>query len=103
MALINRHRRLADRLPADVRERVHRAGATDIDWYAGRRPDATSRNPIGISRTPGADAEELGRLLERHQRARKDSDREHAGVVAIVAAARRLAARVLHRPRATGL
>jgi hypothetical protein len=102
MALINRQRRLADRLPADVRERVQRAGAREIDWYAGRRPGAASPARTGISRTPSADAEELRKLLAEHRRA-PESDREHAGVVAIMVTARRLVARVFGRPRAAGL
>ena len=36
MSSFRRRQSLAERIPADVRERAERAGTTDPDWYAGR-------------------------------------------------------------------
>lgn len=102
MAMISRHRKLADRLPADVRERTTRAGASDIDWYAGR-PSVTPQARTGISTTPREDSERLRKLAGEHRRARKERTGGRASAVAsLVASMRRLAGRVLHGPRAAG-
>jgi hypothetical protein len=65
MALLKRNPALSEEIPEDVRERARRAGAEDLDWYAGRLnvrdDDARSGD------TPAAEREELEVIAERHR------------------------------------
>jgi hypothetical protein len=65
MALLRRHQGLADQIPDDVRERARRAGAEDLDWYAGRL-DIEAVQDRGAD-TPPAERVQFEALAERHR------------------------------------
>lgn len=65
MALTRRNSALSEEIPEDVRERARRAGAEDLDWYAGRLDvrgdDARSGD------TPVEERKELEAIAKRHR------------------------------------
>lgn len=97
MALLKRNPGLSEQIPEDVLERARRAGAEDLDWYAGRldiRNDDQRRTD-----TPAGEREELEAIAERH---RTDSAAKVGGGVGALALFRFLG-RILPRtarPRA---
>ena len=64
--LLTRKNSLSSRLPADVRERLTKAGVDDVEWYAGRiEEEGPTFSPISPDRE-----QELRQRDTAHRRAR---------------------------------
>lgn len=58
---------LIDRIPKDVRERLAKAGVSDVDWYSGRMDEGTTFFSVGKQRR-----KELRRRIRRLRRGCRD-------------------------------
>lgn len=78
MALLKRNPTFSDQIPEDVLERARRAGAEDLDWYAGR---LDIRDDQSGGDTPAEERKELEALAERH---RTESAQAGGGVATLM-------------------
>lgn len=65
MAHLKRNPKFSEQIPEDVLERARRAGAEDLDWYAGRLD--VRDDDAGSGDTPAGEREELEAIAERHR------------------------------------
>jgi hypothetical protein len=68
MPEFKQHRNLSRRIPAEVKERIRKAGVEDVDWYAGR---VTSSQSQGFSQMSDKEHRELRQAARARRRVRR--------------------------------
>lgn len=71
----SKHQGLTARIPRDVVERARKAGANEVDWYAGRLEDSAAGRSSSSRQTLKSNHE---RVLATHKQQR--SERRHEQV-----------------------
>jgi hypothetical protein len=86
MVRVKRQTALSRRIPPDVRARINKVGAKQVDWYAGRL-DLT--DDTGYSSVPPNDLDAL-RATGKARRKQGRDDKVKTAITAIAAVARRV-------------